>query len=122
MRRASVVRAGVALCVCMAVGLSACGGSDDGDSGSSDGSTSPSASESSNGQTTGGGDASNAVSGPTYHRDVRPLMDTHCASCHREGGVGPFVLGYDPSEWSSGAAWWAASSVAAVESGDMSCT
>ncbi len=25
----------------------------------------------------------------TYHRDVRPLVDRHCAGCHSEGTSGP---------------------------------
>jgi mono/diheme cytochrome c family protein len=30
--------------------------------------------------------------GLTYHKDVAPLMQKHCQSCHRGGGVGPFEL------------------------------
>jgi hypothetical protein len=26
----------------------------------------------------------------TYHKDVRPLIETHCLGCHAEGGIGPF--------------------------------
>ena len=33
---------------------------------------------------------------PTWHQDVRPIVETSCASCHRAGGVGGFPLGtYD---------------------------
>jgi mono/diheme cytochrome c family protein len=28
----------------------------------------------------------------TYHRDVAPILQTHCQSCHRPGEVGPFAL------------------------------
>ncbi len=28
----------------------------------------------------------------TYHRDVLPILQTHCQSCHRAGAVGPFAL------------------------------
>jgi mono/diheme cytochrome c family protein len=28
----------------------------------------------------------------TYHRDVRPILQNHCQSCHRPGEVGPFSL------------------------------
>jgi peroxiredoxin len=28
----------------------------------------------------------------TYHRDVAPILQKHCQSCHREGDVGPFPL------------------------------
>ena len=32
----------------------------------------------------------------TYHRDIRPLIERHCVSCHSEGNIGPFELGsYD---------------------------
>lgn len=39
----------------------------------------------------------------TYHRDIAPLLQNHCQSCHREGGVGPFELSsyedaYDSAE------------------------
>ncbi len=33
-----------------------------------------------------------ATSGPTYYRDVAPILDTKCASCHRLGGIAPFSL------------------------------
>ncbi len=29
----------------------------------------------------------------TYHRDIAPLIEANCASCHREGGIAPFALG-----------------------------
>lgn len=28
----------------------------------------------------------------TYHRDVAPILQNHCQSCHRPGEVGPFAL------------------------------
>lgn len=28
----------------------------------------------------------------TYHRDIAPILDTYCASCHHPGGPGPFAL------------------------------
>jgi peroxiredoxin/mono/diheme cytochrome c family protein len=28
----------------------------------------------------------------TYHRDVEPILQKHCQSCHRPGEVGPFAL------------------------------
>ena len=28
----------------------------------------------------------------TYHRDVAPIIQRHCQTCHRAGGVGPFQL------------------------------
>src|SRR3954447_25377216 len=33
-----------------------------------------------------------AGSGPTYYRDVAPILDSKCASCHRLGGIAPFAL------------------------------
>jgi hypothetical protein len=33
-----------------------------------------------------------ATSGPTYYRDVAPILDAKCASCHRLGGIAPFSL------------------------------
>jgi len=29
---------------------------------------------------------------PTWHADVRPLVETSCASCHTDGGIGTFNL------------------------------
>ncbi len=29
---------------------------------------------------------------PTYHKDVAPILHTHCATCHRENEVAPFPL------------------------------
>ena len=29
---------------------------------------------------------------PTWHADIRPLVESSCASCHTEGGVGTFSL------------------------------
>ena len=28
----------------------------------------------------------------TYHRDIRPLVERHCAACHTEGAIAPFPL------------------------------
>src|SRR3954469_5517422 len=33
-----------------------------------------------------------AASGPTYNRDVAPILDAKGASCHRLGGIAPFSL------------------------------
>jgi hypothetical protein len=32
------------------------------------------------------------AAGPTYYRDVAPILDTKCASCHRLSGIAPFSL------------------------------
>lgn len=33
-----------------------------------------------------------AESAPTFYRDVLPLLEGHCQSCHRRGGIAPFPL------------------------------
>ena len=33
-----------------------------------------------------------ATGSVTYHKDVLPILQTHCQSCHRPGEVGPFSL------------------------------
>lgn len=38
-------------------------------------------------------DASQEPTGPpTYHRDIRPLVEANCVGCHDAGGIGPFEL------------------------------
>src|SRR6185312_9365734 len=32
------------------------------------------------------------TSAPTYNRDVAPILDAKCATCHRIGGIAPFSL------------------------------
>ena len=32
------------------------------------------------------------ASGPTWHQDVRPIVEARCANCHIAGGIGPFDL------------------------------
>lgn len=44
----------------------------------------------------------------TYWQDVAPIYFENCVSCHREGGIGPFVL----DDYASAAAWAPASAVA----------
>ncbi|WAS96571.1 monooxygenase [Nannocystis punicea] len=31
-----------------------------------------------------------AYDGPTYHRDVAPILASNCGECHRSGGIAPF--------------------------------
>lgn len=50
----------------------------------------------------------------TWHGDVRPLVETHCVRCHREGGVGPMAL--DTFEATDG---YREGMVAHVEDGHM---
>lgn len=52
--------------------------------------------------------------GPTYHADIRPLIDDNCIGCHDAGGIGPFEL--NSYENVSGAA---AVALAAIEDGTM---
>ena len=30
--------------------------------------------------------------GPTYHQDLKPLLDARCVNCHVSGGIAPFAL------------------------------
>jgi hypothetical protein len=61
------------------------------------------------------GKTGGASSEVTFHRDVRPLLETHCAGCHVTGGIAPFALGFTESEWKDGTPSWAADAVKAVE-------
>src|SRR4051794_4975064 len=36
--------------------------------------------------------AHGGTSGPTYYKDVAPVLDAKCTSCHRLGGIAPFSL------------------------------
>src|SRR6266536_4581167 len=36
--------------------------------------------------------AHGTTAGPTYYRDVAPILDAKCTSCHRLGGIAPFSL------------------------------
>ena len=33
-----------------------------------------------------------AKSTPTYEKDIKPLMEARCVSCHAQGGIAPFAL------------------------------
>jgi len=33
-----------------------------------------------------------ASSGPTWHKDVQPIIEDHCQGCHVSGGIAPFAL------------------------------
>lgn len=37
-------------------------------------------------------DAVKVAAGPTYHKDVLPILQQHCQVCHRPGEAGPFSL------------------------------
>ncbi|MFN7145722.1 MAG: hypothetical protein ACK4YP_18245 [Myxococcota bacterium] len=54
-----------------------------------------------------------AAGAPTYHADVRPILDQSCARCHTEGGI---AFSLDDAET---AVSMAAAMKAAVESGQM---
>jgi hypothetical protein len=36
--------------------------------------------------------ACSAPVGPTYYKDVKPLVEQHCSTCHVDGGIAPFAL------------------------------
>src|SRR5688572_10397617 len=36
--------------------------------------------------------ASPGPTGPTFHRDVRPLVEQSCQGCHSSTGIAPFAL------------------------------
>ena len=38
---------------------------------------------------------------PNYYRDVQPILEQHCVSCHMTGGIAPFslTLGKDAVAW-----------------------
>ncbi len=46
------------------------------------------------GDTVDGGAADGNVNviGPTFHKDVEPILQKHCQTCHRSGGIAPFSL------------------------------
>ncbi len=67
----------------------------------------------------GDGGVGGATQAVTFHKDVRPLLETHCAGCHRDGGIAPFALGYNPSEWKNGAPGWAEQAVVDVHARTM---
>ena len=43
----------------------------------------------------------------TFHRDVRPVMERDCLTCHQPGGVAPLDFTYDAEAWADGAPAWA---------------
>ncbi len=60
------------------------------------------------------GSSGSSTDGPTYHRDVAPVLVEHCGACHTEGGIAPFSV-YHADE----AQAWAAASLDAIEGGRM---
>ncbi|TNE47474.1 MAG: hypothetical protein EP343_20095 [Deltaproteobacteria bacterium] len=60
-----------------------------------DSSSEVTSSQESPGSTQDGGSPSegiSVVSNPTYHGHIKALMEKHCNSCHKTGGMGPFPL------------------------------
>lgn len=57
---------------------------------------------------TGDGDGDAEPLEPTFWQDVAPIYYERCVSCHRDGGIAPFVL----DEYASAAAWGPASALA----------
>ncbi|KIG13706.1 conserved hypothetical protein-putative thiol-disulfide isomerase or thioredoxin [Enhygromyxa salina] len=56
----------------------------------------------------GDGDGDGDGLAATYWQEVAPIYYDSCVSCHREGGIGPFVL----DDYDSAAAWAQASAIA----------
>ena len=52
--------------------------------------------------------------GPSYHQDIKPILDARCANCHVAGGIAPFAL-----DSFTGASGMAAAVADAVQSGRM---
>jgi hypothetical protein len=44
------------------------------------------------GAATSGGPATATTAAPTFYRDVLPILQRHCQSCHRAGEIGPMPL------------------------------
>ena len=44
-------------------------------------------------RTTFGGDVHAATYAPTFYRDVLPILQGHCQSCHRASGIAPMAFG-----------------------------
>lgn len=63
-------------------------------------------------------DGAGTAGAPTFHGDVRPILDANCVECHQAGGIGPTDF-TDEAAWAQGAPSWAAAVVASVESGLM---
>src|SRR5262249_33105978 len=40
----------------------------------------------------GAGRAQNSSGSPTFYRDIQPILQKHCQSCHRAGEIGPMPL------------------------------
>lgn len=98
----------------LALAAAGCGGDDGGDepSGAPDAGAPIS-------DASGGDGGPGPGGGPTFHGDLRPIIEAKCSGCHSEGGIGPFALGYDEAEWVTGPPWWASVANMAVQSGQM---
>lgn len=44
------------------------------------------------GDTTGGTTGGGPYTGPTFHKDIAPILQKNCQSCHRPGDIAPFSL------------------------------
>ena len=49
--------------------------------------------------------AASAAAAPTFHKDVAPILNDNCVSCHRPGEIGPMsFLTYESTRpWASSA-------------------
>jgi mono/diheme cytochrome c family protein len=55
-----------------------------------------------------------AQSAPTYYRDIQPILEANCVTCHVEGGIAPFAL-----DSGQKAVTWAKAMAVEVQSGAM---
>ena len=60
------------------------------------------------------GSAGGGESGPTWHGEVREIVETHCVDCHQAGAIAPFAL-----EEHAEVKAMAVAALAAIESGAM---
>jgi hypothetical protein len=67
----------------------------------------------------GCGGAPVAADPPTWHRDVRPIVERSCVPCHADGGIAPFSLEADAVDLDAGVPAWAELAVRAVEARTM---
>ncbi len=63
---------------------------------------------------TGGGGKEAPEGAVTYHRDVRPLFDRHCSSCHGVRELGDFSVVHEEKQWGIRAPDWISTAIEKV--------
>jgi hypothetical protein len=66
-----------------------------------------------------GCDADESNPAVSFHRDVRPVMESKCGGCHYEDGPAPISMKFDASEWTEGPPEWLKLAVETVDNGTM---